>query len=117
MGAYHHGSFVYQRAAAMAILGGKEGAIKALRESIRLRPEGEYRALAITQARIAELSLDGGRIDEAVAAWHRFLDIYPTVRSGRARSALRALKARSRPHQGIPFVANLSARAAALPRT
>jgi len=113
MGAYHHGSLVYQRAAAIAGLGDKAGAIKALRESIRLRPEGEYRALAITQARIAELSLDGGRIDDAVAAWNRFLDIYPTVRSGRTRSALRTLQARTRSHQGISAVKKLSARAAA----
>ncbi|WP_410625149.1 hypothetical protein [Amycolatopsis sp. cmx-8-4] len=113
IGAYHHGSLVYQRAATIASLGDKEGAIKALRESIRLRPSGEYRSLAITQARLAELSLDSGRIDEAVAAWSRFLDIYPTVRSGRTRSALRTLKARIRPHQDIPLAANLSVRAAA----
>jgi hypothetical protein len=79
MGAYHDGSPVYQRAAAIVSLGDKEGAIKALPESIRLRPAGEYRALAIMQARIAELSLHGGRIDDAVAAWHRFRDIYPIV--------------------------------------
>ncbi|HET6710652.1 hypothetical protein [Amycolatopsis sp.] len=114
IGAYHYGSLAYQRAATNAGLGDKTGAVKALRESIRLRPLGEYRSLAITQARLAELSLDGGRIDDAVAAWNRFLDIYPTVRSGRTRSALRTLQARTRSHQRISAVKKLSARASAL---
>jgi tetratricopeptide (TPR) repeat protein len=114
IGAYHHGSFAHQRAAVAACLGDKSAAIAALRESIRQRPPGEYRSHAIMLARLAELLMDLGRLDEAVATWHRFLDIYPAVRSGRVNTAMGILRARTRSHQSNSMAKALSCRAAAL---
>lgn len=114
VGAYHHGSLAHQQAAVLACLGDKSGAISALRESIRHRPASEHRSRAITQARMAELQLGCGRVEEAADTWNRFLDTYSMVRSGRARTAMVTLRARMRPHQKIPVVGSLLHRATAL---
>lgn len=114
VGAYHHGSLAHQRAAVLACLGDKPGAISALQESIRHRPASEHRSRAITQARLAELQLGCGRVEEAADTWSRFLDTYSIVRSGRARTAMVTLRARMRPHKKIPAVGSLLHRATAL---
>lgn len=114
IGAYHRGSLAHQRAVVAACLGDKTRAIGELRESVKQRPPGEYRSRALILARLAELLLDHGHVDEAVATWHRFLDIYPAVRSGRADSAMAVLRARTRSHQNIPAAKALSRRAADL---
>lgn len=106
IGAYHVASLTHQQAAVRALLGDRRGAIGSLRFSIRHRPAGERRARAITRALLAELELSTGRLDEAIETWHRFLDDYAHLDSGRATSALRKLRARIRPH-----TKNLAARA------
>jgi tetratricopeptide (TPR) repeat protein len=116
VGAYHPSALAHQRAAVLRCLGDGDGAISALKESLRCRPAGEHRARALTSARLAELQIGQGQVAEAVATWHRFLDVYPMVRSGRVRTALVVLRARSRPHQQSPSVRNLLDRVAVVSR-
>ncbi|MFD8493098.1 hypothetical protein [Amycolatopsis sp. NPDC059657] len=114
VGAYHYASLAHQRSAVLASAGDSDGAIAALRESIRHRSAAEPRARAITQAGLAEFQLDRGRVEEAADAWNSFLDTYPSVHSGRVRTAMVTLRARMRPHQKSPAVRALLHRATAL---
>ncbi|WP_207934705.1 hypothetical protein, partial [Actinomadura sp. KC06] len=97
MGAYHFAALAHQQALTLAALGDKNNAIAALIESVRHRPPAERRARAITTARLAELHLGQGRLEECIAAWHHFLDDYPFLYSKRADAALKFLRSRGRP--------------------
>lgn len=96
IGAYHYGSLAHQRAAVLDCLGDRAGAIAALHESIRHRPPHERRSRVITLAYLAELQLSEGHLDQASSTLHRFLDDYPGIDSGRARTALANLRVRLR---------------------
>jgi tetratricopeptide (TPR) repeat protein len=98
MGAYHSSALVYQRSVVQALLGDTKGAITSLTSSLRHQPTADRRSRAITTARLAELQLDLGLLDQAVSTWHDFLDYYPTLDCGRACTALATLRARARPH-------------------
>ncbi len=111
MGGYHPASLAHQQAAVQALLGDHKGAIAALTESIRHRPPHERRSRAITHARLAELHLRQGHLDQAVATWHAFLDDYPYLTSGRVTSAMRILRSRLRPLRASPNVRQLLGRA------
>jgi tetratricopeptide (TPR) repeat protein len=118
VGAYHFGSFAHQRAAVAACLDNRPGAIRAMRESLRNRPRNEYRARAVTLARLAELQAAHGGVEEAVGSWHRFLDLYPAVHSARLDAAVRTLRQSLRPHRNLPAARELLHRVAGLaPRT
>jgi transcriptional regulator with XRE-family HTH domain len=97
-------SLAHQQAAVRAKLGDRLGAIEALTVSIRQRPAGERRSRAITQARLAELQLDGGDLEAACGTWQGFLQDYPCLRSRRVDTALAELRARVRPHQNTSAV-------------
>lgn len=112
MGGYHPASLAHQQAAVQALLGDRKGAISALTESIRHRPQHERRSRAITHARLAELHLGQGHLEQAVSTWHAFLDDYPHLSSGRATTAMRILRARLRPLRASPAVRQLLARTA-----
>jgi hypothetical protein len=112
--AYHIGSLAHQQAATAALLGDRRNAMRALELSIRHRPPGERRSRAITLARLAELQLTEGRLEEACHTWHRFLDDYPHLCSRRADTALRTLRGHTRPHQNHPAARALLRRATAL---
>jgi tetratricopeptide (TPR) repeat protein len=99
IGSYHEAALAHQRAEALAAIGDSEGAIRALAASLRLRPAGERRARALTTARLAELHLRQGRLEQACALWHDFCDDYPHLHSARADDALRSLRARLRPYR------------------
>jgi tetratricopeptide (TPR) repeat protein len=114
VGAYHQASLAHQQAAVQSLLGDHRGAITALKASIRHRPPGEQRSRAITLARLAELQLTTGRLEEATATWNQFLDHYPGLRSRRAVTALGTLQARIRPYAGSPTARLLLERVAAL---
>lgn len=111
MGGYHPASLAHQQAAVQALLGDRKGAIAALSESIRHRPPTERRSRAITHARLAELHLGQGHLEQAVVAWHAFLDDYPHLSSGRVTAAMRILRSRLRPLRASPTVKQLLARA------
>lgn len=110
MGSYHPAALAHQQAAVRALLGDQKGAIAALSESIRYRPPHERRSRAIIHARLAEFHLDQGHLDQAVMAWHAFLDDYPYLTSGRATRARSILGSRLRPHRANPAVRQLLAR-------
>jgi hypothetical protein len=112
IGAYHPASLAHQQAAVQSSLGDKAGAIAALSASIRHRPGAERRARAVTLAALAELQLAVGHLDESVGTWHRFLDDYPYLRSGRVTTALYALRSHVR-----PYTRNAAARALMLRAT
>lgn len=114
MGSYHPAALAHQQAAVCDLLGDRRGAIEAMSASVRHRPAGERRSRAITTARLAELQLAHGHLDEAVASWHDFLDDYPYLCSGRATSALKQLRSMLRPHAANRPAARLLTRAAAL---
>ena len=86
----------------------------ALHTSIQHRPAGERRSRAITLARLGELQFATGHVEQACATWQRFLDDYPSLRSGRADAAFASLRARAATHRTNPAVRALLHRAALL---
>ncbi|MFC0040021.1 hypothetical protein [Actinomadura rayongensis] len=114
IGGYHPAALAHQEAAVRALLGDLRGAIAALKTSLRHRPSDERRSRAVTTARLAELQLRTGHLDQAVCTWHAFLDDYPHLSSGRVTSALRTMKAHLRPHADNAGARHLLARAAEL---
>ena len=116
IGRYRAASHAYHEAAVLSLLGDRPGAIRVLSESVRRRAADERRSRAITLAGLAELHLDQGHLDESIAACHAFIDDYPPLRSSRARSALRHLTARLRPHAANHSARQLLVRAAAVSR-
>ncbi|MCX4744399.1 hypothetical protein OG455_02515 [Kitasatospora sp. NBC_01287] len=114
---YHWAAYAHQEAEVLAALGDTEGAIHSLTRSVRERPPGERRARAVTNARLAGLLLDRGRLDRACATWHTVLDDYPLVGSARLRTAVAAMRTRLHAHPDSSAVRTLLARAAALAPT
>jgi hypothetical protein len=112
--AYHPASLAHQHAFVEAALGNRRGATSALTRSVQHRPAGERRSQAITLARLAEAHWTEGHLDEACQSWHRFLDVYPSLHSGRASAALANLRASTRAQQRAPAVQSLRHRTAAL---
>jgi tetratricopeptide (TPR) repeat protein len=115
--AYHSASLAHQHAAVAACLGDRREATAALTRSVRHRPADERRSRAITLAKLAELRWADGHLEQACQTWHRFLDIYPCLRSQRAVTALAALRATTRPHERVPAVRALRQRASTQSRS
>ncbi|WP_037606392.1 hypothetical protein [Streptacidiphilus rugosus] len=113
---YHAAAHEHQHAEVRVALGDSAGAVAALRRSLRVHPPGERRARAVVTARLAELLLDGGSLEQACTAWHGFLDDYPLLRSGRADRALRALRSRLQPFRGSAAARGVLARTDSLRR-
>ena len=113
-GRYHLASLAHQEAEVRSLLGDRAGAIRALSVSLHRRPDTERRSRALTTARLAELHLDAGHLDQAADVWHRFLGDYPHLSSGRADDALRTLVSRVRPFAAHPAARDLLGRAAEL---
>ena len=110
VGAYQDAALLYQTSRVRVALGDRDGAIRELRASLRLRPSGERRTRAISHAELAELLLARGRLDEACASWQVFLDDCALIRSGRARRARDRLPRLLRPYAHEDCVQALSAR-------
>ncbi|TYB41841.1 hypothetical protein [Actinomadura chibensis] len=100
-----------QRGLMLALLGEVPQAIGQLELSVRRRPATERHNRALILAHIADLRLRVGHLDEAITTWHRFLDEYPAISSGRARTALALLQSRIRPYRGNPAADALLTRA------
>jgi tetratricopeptide (TPR) repeat protein len=111
-GDYNRAALAHQQAAVRVALGDRRGAIDDLRTSIRLRPAGERRSRAVITARLAELQLAHGHIEEAAATWRAFLDDYPYLDSGRATFALKTMRSLLRPYHTSPIVRLILDRAA-----
>ena len=115
-GSFHPSALAHCRSAVFQALADRPRAVRALKVSLNLRPELERRSRAITRARLAELQLTTGHLDEACATWHRFCDDYPHLSCGRADTAMKNLWALTRPYQRNPVAATLRSRAATLTR-
>lgn len=114
MGGFHFAALAHQEAAVHALLGDQRAAVKALTVSLRLRPTTERRSRAITTARLAELHLTTGHLDQAATTWLAFLDDYPHLHSARAAKAFTHMRERLRPHATHPAVRQLLTHAATL---
>lgn len=110
MGRYHPASLAHQQAMVRALLGDRRGAIASLTEAIRYRPPWERRSRALLHARLAELHLYQGQLDQAITVWHAFLDDYPFLTCGRATTAVNVLWSRLHPKRANPAVRRLLAR-------
>ncbi|AUG81591.1 hypothetical protein CFP65_6979 [Kitasatospora sp. MMS16-BH015] len=114
---YHWASYAHQEAETLVALGDVPGAVRSLGRSVRERPAAERRARAVTKARLAELHLQRGSLDQATEVWHEVLDDYPFVRSGRLSSAVHRMRTRLALQTRGPSVRNLLARAASVQGT
>jgi hypothetical protein len=110
-GRYHPASLAHQEAEVRTLLGDRAGATRALTISLHRRPDTERRSRALTTARLAELQLDTGHLDQAADSWLRFLADYPHLSSARANHALRTLISRVRPFASHGVARDLLARA------
>ncbi|MFF1901934.1 tetratricopeptide repeat protein [Kitasatospora sp. NPDC058218] len=97
---YHVGQVNYE-------LGDREGAIRALQHSERVRPPVYRRARVRHRAMIAEWQLEAGRLEEAVQSWSLALDDFPHVQSGRADDRFRAMLSATLPYRRNPHVREL----------
>ena len=96
---YHVGQVRYE-------LGDLTGAIDSFEESDRLRELVYRRTRVRYNAILAEKQLQAGRLDEACVNWHRVLDDYPHVQSGRCDDRFAVMIGSIR-----PYLRNSTARA------
>lgn len=89
---YHIGQVRYE-------LGDVKGSIESLELADRLREPVYRRTRVRYNAMLAERKLQVGRLEEACVGWHRVLDDYPHVQSGRCDDRVRAMLSAIRPHQ------------------
>ncbi|MZE79183.1 hypothetical protein [Streptomyces xinghaiensis] len=105
-GSYDASSLAYHIAQVQYGLGDLSGSVKSMEESSRLRHDVYRRTRVRYDAMLAERQLELGHLEAACVTWHRVLDDYPLVQSGRADQRVAAMKALIRPH-----VRNRTARA------
>ena len=110
-GAFHPAALLRTQAEVRALLGDTAGAVVALEDSVGCRPATERRSRALVLARLAQLHLRCGHLDQSVEAWHRFLNDYQDLHCARADRALEDLRTRIRPLAGNPGARGLLQRA------
>lgn len=101
----------YQRAQTLSALHDHDGAVGALKTSLRNRSPADIRARALVSAGLARLHLRIGHLEEACTAWESFLDLYPRLNSVRADHELAQLLQGLRPYHRQPAAERLRARA------
>ncbi|WP_030775199.1 hypothetical protein [Streptomyces sp. NRRL F-2664] len=89
---YHVGQVQYE-------LGDIAGSIESLQMADRLREPGHRRTRVRYNAMLAERKLAVGRLEEACVDWHRVLDDYPNVQSGRCDDRIRIMLSAIAPHR------------------
>ncbi|MFE0374185.1 tetratricopeptide repeat protein [Streptomyces inhibens] len=97
-GSYDPAALAYHVGQARYELGDVEGSITALEESQRIREPVYRRARVRHGGMLAERKLQVGRLEEACTDWHRMLDEYQGMQSGRCDDRYRALVSAIRPH-------------------
>ncbi|MER6363266.1 tetratricopeptide repeat protein [Kitasatospora sp. NPDC001527] len=110
-GSYDPSSLAYHEAKVRWELGDKSGAIAAMETSDRLRYSVYVRNRVRMTGMLAEWKLQAGRLEEACVDWHRALDDYPTIQSGRADDRFRSMMAVIKPYQGNRYARDLYDRA------
>ncbi|MFF7387486.1 tol-pal system YbgF family protein [Streptomyces scabiei] len=94
----------YQRGHVHQSLGDYGRAAQALAASLRHRPPRAHRARALTLARLGEIHLLEGRLDQACAVTDQLLDHYGWIRCPRTAGRLEDLRARLLPYARRPSV-------------
>ncbi|MEU8462274.1 tetratricopeptide repeat protein [Streptomyces sp. NPDC029003] len=89
---YHVGQVRYE-------LGDVAGSIESMELADRLREPVYRRTRVRYNAMIAERKLEVGRLEEACVDWHRVLDDYPHVQSGRCDDRVRIMISAITPHR------------------
>jgi hypothetical protein len=79
-------------------LGDIAGSVESMEQSNRLRAPVYRRIRVIREATLAERKLRLGRLEEACGDWHRMLDDYGHVQSGRCDDRYRSMMSAIRPH-------------------
>jgi hypothetical protein len=108
---YPRAGLDYQRGEALSALGDTAGAVAAFTASLGGRPDDPRRRSALTRARLADVLLGAGRLDEACAHWAAFLDAYPHLRCAPAEAAVAQLRSALRPYRRASAAAALLAAA------
>ncbi|SFD66574.1 hypothetical protein [Streptomyces aidingensis] len=106
---YPRAALLFQTSQVLEALGDLPGAIGALRRSAAERAEADVRGRTLTHARFGQMLLRTGRLDEACAAWRRFLSGRERLRSGDAERALREMRRALRPYRNRRCAAELLA--------
>ncbi len=98
LGGYHPAALLYHTSHVRHLLGDTARAITAMTTSLRLRPNAEQRATALTEAQLAEMHLDQCHLDQACATWNTFLAHAQRTNSGRVTTKIITMRQRLRPH-------------------
>jgi hypothetical protein len=101
---YHIGQVCHE-------LGDITGSIESLQAADRLREPVYRRTRVRYNAMLAERKLQAGRLEEACSDWHRVLDDYPLVQSGRCDDRVRTMLSALAPHRTNPHARELYERA------
>ncbi|MFF4283001.1 tetratricopeptide repeat protein [Streptomyces kronopolitis] len=103
--AYHVGQVRYE-------LGDVKGSIESFEEADRLREPVYRRTRVRYNGMLAERKLQIGHLEEACQVWHKVLDDYQHLQSGRCDDRYRAMVSAIRPHLRNRHARNLYERAA-----
>jgi len=109
-GSYDPSSLSYHVGQVRHALGDRVGGIEALQQSDRQRESVFRRTRIRYNAMLAERKLQIGHLEEACADWHRVLDDYPLVQSGRCDDRIRELIHVTRPYGTNAHVRHLHER-------
>ncbi|MEE1738706.1 hypothetical protein [Streptomyces sp. BE147] len=118
---YPEAGIAYRRARTLQVLRRPGEAVLAFQASVLHRDPGQHRPYALTQARLAEVLVADGQLEEACAHWHIFLDHYPYVvgsnEAGRALARmLQHARSFPRQRQAVELIERGRASSARLPR-
>lgn len=104
---YPETGLAYRKGLALHHIGDLEAALAALGFAAEDRPPHEFRLKALSEARLAWVLLEQGRVDEACVHGRLFIQVYSMAHSRRCELMLHALQARLTPFRRIPEVASL----------
>ncbi|RBM19075.1 tetratricopeptide repeat protein [Streptomyces sp. PT12] len=100
-GGYSPATLAYTISQVRYNLGDVSGSIGSFQLHFRLRDSTDSHRSGIRfGAMLAERQLEVGHLEAACASWHRVLDDFPTVHSGRVDERVAKLKGLLRPHLG-----------------
>ncbi|WP_366510858.1 tetratricopeptide repeat protein [Streptomyces sp. MP131-18] len=100
-GGYAPSTLAYTTAQVRHGLGDTAGSVSSFRLHFRLRDAGDSRGSAVRfGALMAERQLTAGHLDAACETWHRVLDDYEGIRSGRADERVGGIRGLLRPYLG-----------------
>ncbi|MDT3399236.1 tetratricopeptide repeat protein [Streptomyces sp. B1866] len=97
-GGYDRPALAYHQSQVLFALGDVRGSVRSLSESQRLRPDSQRRTRIRLNGTLAERKLRLGHLEEACVTWHRLLDEYPQIHSGRCDDRISEMLRSIAPH-------------------